>query len=141
MVIYSRNAVSHPIGTTIRATQFLHYLPVRREATLKKAAEILLRIRRMLQLYALTRPLVRFSLRVPKAKNQKHNWTYVPKPDATLSTVALSILGNAAAAQCSTYSSGEGLPPPNEAGEFHIEAFLPKPDAGMTSPFPRVQQR
>lgn len=120
----------------------LYHLPVRKQVMIKQALETLTTVRRMLQSYALTRPQVRFSLRVLDAKNEKQNWIYAAGRNATISDVILSTLGREVTTQCSLYSSDIPIPEPdqnrqfpNEESRFKIEAFLPKVDAGSVCPY------
>ncbi len=128
-------------------SNFLQQLPVRKEAAGKQAAKNLQRIKELLQSYAMARPRVRFSLKILGAKNEKGNWSYVPRRNATMADAALAVMGKDAAAQCSLYEMAEDmsmittmigavggqdeeeLPDRNE-GHFKIEAFLPTPTAG-----------
>ncbi|OCL11025.1 hypothetical protein AOQ84DRAFT_288084, partial [Glonium stellatum] len=119
--IRDQEHVSHPVGTTVRVIDFFNSLPVRKQAALKHSSKYLANIKRLVQAYAFARPTVRFSLRILKAKNDKGNWTYAPKPGATVADAALSIVGRECASQCEWSVL--------DSNGFNIEAFLPKPDA------------
>ena len=82
---------SHPVGTTVRVKDFLKSLPVRHQSALKSASKTLSRIKALLQGYALARPSVRFALKILKVKNDKGNWSYVPRPPATTLSAAAQI--------------------------------------------------
>ncbi|KAI4178567.1 MAG: hypothetical protein LQ346_007404, partial [Caloplaca aetnensis] len=73
--VENEDRVSQPVGTTIRVTEFLKGLPVRRQTALKDATKQLAKVKRTLQAYAFARPSVRLSLKVLKAKSDKNNWT------------------------------------------------------------------
>ena len=82
---------------------------------------------------------MRFSLKVLKAKNEKGNWTYVPKTGASVLDAATKVVGKKAVEQCHWKiwkSSGmhakiEPLEPFNTCNDiFTIEALLPRPDCG-----------
>ena len=110
----SQQPIAHPVGTTVRVTDFLKHLPVRRQTALKSVPKILAKIRSLLQAYALARPAVRFSLKVLKAKNEKLNWLYAPSSGAGGGKVvdaALKVVGQVAVAQCEwvSWSSDAGL--------------------------------
>ena len=102
------------------------------------------KIKTTLQAYALARPLVRFSFKVLKAKNEKANWIYSPVPNIALSQAALRVLDQNAVKQCETQvwppPTGESLesdPTMDEFQEqlasrqnFRIEALVPRVDYG-----------
>ncbi|KAI9835741.1 MAG: hypothetical protein M1819_001919 [Sarea resinae] len=124
---------SHAVGTTIRITDFLKSLPVRRQTSLKIVSKTLSRTKDLLQAYAFARPTVRFSLRVLKAKTEKGNWTYAPKASVLVPDAVLNIMGKDVASQgrLVTYSWDDQTPTEggiysqeHERQKFIIEAFL-----------------
>lgn len=121
LTVDRQERASHPVGTTVKVTDFFNGLPVRRQTALKDATKCLGRIKRLLQAYALARPAVRFSLKVLKAKNDKGNWMYAPKPGAGIEDAALKVAGKDCASQCAWSVV--------ESGGFEIQAYLPRPDA------------
>jgi len=147
----SEKRMSHPVGTTITLTDFLKGIPVRRQTAAKEktAVAVLAKIKRLIQSYALARPHVRFSLKVSKAKNDKGNFTYAPKPAAS-SRVALEaitvdapikLFGKKLADQCEWVRSSwsdrgdliepvgaeTAIPQPGEDPCYTIETSLPHP--------------
>ena len=98
----------------------------------------------MLQAYAFARPSVRLCLKVLKAKSDKGNWTYVPKPDANVPDAVVKILGKKVSDHCqwviwdsenggahSVLSvSGVSEQSINLNITYKIEAFVPKADGG-----------
>ncbi|KAI9758976.1 MAG: hypothetical protein M1835_000484 [Candelina submexicana] len=139
--VQSQERASHPVGTTIKVSDFFKNLPVRRQTALKSSTKTLSKIKQTLQAYALARPAVRLSLRVLKAKNDKGNWTYAPNKAARFADAALKVAGKDTAGQCShlihssdDYGSvnsreddGEGATEEErQEGGFRIEAFLPR---------------
>ncbi|KAL9579343.1 MAG: hypothetical protein Q9203_006735 [Teloschistes exilis] len=70
------------------------------KTALKDSAKQLTKIKRTLQAYALARPSARLALKVLKAKNDKDNWTYAPKHEASVSDAAVKIIGKKATDQC-----------------------------------------
>jgi DNA mismatch repair protein MutL len=112
---------STAIGTTVKITDFIKSNPVRRQVALKHTDQTLKRIKHVLQSFAFTRPHVRFSLKVLKAKNDKGNWMYAPKAGGNAEDAAFKIVGASCTSQC-TWSVIE------EHG-FMLQAFLPKSDA------------
>lgn len=119
--VVGQERASLPVGTTVRITDFIKANPVRRQQALKNAEKVLKKTKQMLQAYAFARPHVRFSLKVLKAKNEKGNWVYAPKPNGSLEDAALKIVGSACVSQCA-WSVVE------EHG-FTVQALLPKPQA------------
>ncbi|KAI7561397.1 hypothetical protein KC343_g8427 [Hortaea werneckii] len=119
--VAGQERASLPVGTTVRITDFIKANPVRRQQALKNAEKVLKKTKQMLQAYAFARPQVRLSLKVLKAKNEKGNWVYAPKPNGSLEDAALKIVGSACVSQCA-WSVVE------EHG-FTVQALLPKPEA------------
>jgi len=132
--IENRECASHPVGTTVRISDFLKCIPVRRENALKNSAKTLAKIQRTLRACAFARPGVRFSLKV--LKGGKCNWLYAPKKTPIQQLDLSLIIGKDAASQCIKCS----YPPPiQDGGEtsrgdchdtYSIEAFIPRTDAG-----------
>ncbi|KAJ6134621.1 DNA mismatch repair protein C-terminal [Penicillium sp. IBT 18751x] len=119
---------SHPAGTTLRVTDFLKYIPVRRQTALKDATKTLTKIKKLLQAYAFARPAVRFSMKVLKAKNENNNWMYAPSADAGIADAAIKIVGRDVSSCCVVKNiASESL---NPSG-YELLAFLPKADAGL----------
>ncbi|KAH5318311.1 hypothetical protein HBI30_041930 [Parastagonospora nodorum] len=112
---------SHPVGTTVKVTQFFEYIPVRRQTATKNAAKCLAKIRRLVQAYALARPAVRFRLHVLKAKNNKGDFIYAPKTDSNIEDAILKVISKDCALQCDWTAL--------ESDGFEVHAFLPKPTA------------
>jgi DNA mismatch repair ATPase MutL len=111
---------SHPVGTTVKVTDFFKFLPVRKQTALKHSAKWLAKIKRLVQAYALSRPTVRFSLKVLKAKTNRGDFIYAPKATANMEDAAFKVIGKDCAAQCDWTAI--------ESDRFIVHAFLPKPD-------------
>ncbi|KAF2085675.1 hypothetical protein K490DRAFT_11482, partial [Saccharata proteae CBS 121410] len=122
--IEAQEKASHPVGTTVRAIDFFSAFPVRKQAALKHSPKVLAKIKHLMKSYALARPAVRLSLRVLKAKNDKSNWVYAPKPGAGLEDAVLKVVGKDCALQCEWSVV--------ESDGFGMRAFLPKADAKVT---------
>ncbi|KAJ5085219.1 hypothetical protein N7532_009990 [Penicillium argentinense] len=118
-----------PVGTTVKISDFLKYIPVRRQTILKGAAKTLIKIKKLLQAYAFAQPSIRFSLKVLKAKNENNNWMYVPSPDAAISDASVKIIGRDASSCCTVKSVSSDLGTQDESGSnqvcYNLEAFLP----------------
>ena len=97
----------------------------------------------MLKAYALARPLVRFSLKVLKAKNDKENWMYAAKSGATVVDAALKIIGPQVVSQCQwqSWTSHIGIEHSSfqdvatdgavtSTSNYIIESLLPRKDCG-----------
>ncbi|KAJ5140891.1 DNA mismatch repair protein C-terminal [Penicillium atrosanguineum] len=119
---------SHPAGTTLRVTDFLKYIPVRRQTALKDATKTLTRIKKLLQAYAFAHPVLRFSIKVLKAKNENNNWTYAPSADTEIVDAAIKIVGRDVTACCVVKKfPSDSLDPSG----YELLAFLPKANADI----------
>jgi hypothetical protein len=120
-----RVTVSHPVGTTVRVTDFLHDLPVRKQTALKAVVKCLARVKWLLQSYALARPAVRISMRVLKVKSEKAHFLYAPSAGtATAKDAASKVFGTDCASSCQWHIL--------ESNGFELRALLPKIDARST---------
>ncbi|KAJ9210619.1 hypothetical protein DTO166G4_7762 [Paecilomyces variotii] len=138
----SSQRASHPVGTTVRLTDFLKHIPVRRQAALKSASKTITRIKKLLQAYAIAQPSKRISFRVINSKNENNNWTYAPKPNTTLREAALLVAGPETASHCAviTWPSQESkeheteqeLEQNHTVANYELTAFLPKADSDFT---------
>lgn len=130
---FSEERISHPVGTTVRITDFLDTIPVRRQSALKNNSKILSKIKTSLQAYALARPNVKFSLKVLKAKTEKGNLIYAPKPKASTADAATKIIGKKVTEQCQwkLWSSMEADHQSVSSQDmYRFECLLPKPQCG-----------
>lgn len=130
----SSSRTSHPVGTTVRITDFLKHIPVRKQTALKGAAKTLMKLKKLLQAYAFAQPSKRLSLKVLKAKTESNNWQYAPAADATLTDAALKIVGRDVASSCTFKEvSSPCLGDENMSGQgaYEVAALLPKEDIGM----------
>lgn len=131
----------------MRVERFLDTLPVRRQTAEKTSVKVLVKVKRLLLAYALSRPHLRLSLRILKAKNDKGNWRYAGighlKTGASAFDAATETIGKKITDQCqwicSSWSSAgqqadENLnvsrvdAPQDEVYTF--EAVLVKPECG-----------
>lgn len=145
----SEKRTSLPVGTTVRVEGFLETLPVRRQAAEKASVKTLAKIKKILQAYALARPMLRLSFKVLKAKNEKANWKYPkntgvgnPRSSASYLSAAIDIMGKNVIDQCqwasSTWSSaGEQIDTALKAQDgvaatesFTFETVLATPSYG-----------
>lgn len=101
-LIFSTEHIAHPVGTTVKVSNLFRQIPVRRQTAVKNSKKTLLRIRNMIQAYAMARPSNRLSLKIIKAKNDSGNWMYVPGKEATLIDAALKVAGRDIASSCIT---------------------------------------
>jgi hypothetical protein len=112
---------SHPVGTTVKVTNFFQSAPVRKQTALKNPAKCLTKIKSLIQAYALARPTIRFRLHVLRAKSNKNDFIYAPKATANVEDAVLKIMGKDCALRCDwTALASDG---------FEMHAYLPKPTA------------
>jgi DNA mismatch repair ATPase MutL len=124
------------VGTTVRITDFLKHIPVRRQTALKSATQTLTRIKKLIQAYAIAQPSKRLLVKVLKAKNENNNWSYAPSIDPSLSDAALKVAGIEVSSSCVlkrfySQSEAENLQASSENTKYEAVAFLPKTDFGM----------
>ena len=131
MTFPSSSSASHGTGTTVRVSDFLKTIPVRRQTAQKQAVKTLGKIKKLLFDYAFARPTVRFSFKVLKSRSElKDNWTFPPCKDAiNLQMLASKIVGKDVAAQCKQESIK------SEDGIYTIDALMVDPNAGMSLVF------
>lgn len=127
MTSCSSSSAAHGTGTTVRVSDFLKTIPVRRQTALKQAVKTLTRIKRLLFDYAFARPTVKFTFKVLKSKSElKDNWVFAPCKDASnLHVLASKIVGKDIAAQCRQESIS------SEENDYTIDALMVRPGAGM----------
>lgn len=102
-------------------TSFFEHVPVRKQTAIKSSGKWLIKIRRLMQAYALARPTVRLRLHVLKAKNDRGDFVYAPKANANIEDAVLKVMGADCALQCDWTAL--------ETDGFEIHAFLPKSTA------------
>ncbi|KAK3330296.1 hypothetical protein B0H66DRAFT_468239 [Apodospora peruviana] len=128
---------SAPVGTTVFVTRLFSRFPVRLKHTIKDAPANLLRMRELLQSYALARPRIKFQFRI--FKDDKTSLSYSPSPHADIKDTAIQLFGPDLASNCmpkifgsrehnDTHTHKHG-----ETTSLVFEAFLPKPDADITN--------
>jgi len=122
--IEAQDRASHPVGTTVRITDFLSHHPVRKQVALKGTVKTISKMKQILQSYAFARPTIRLSFRVLKAKNDRDNWTYAPKAGADAEEATLKVIGKPCTTQC-TWSEVESK-------GFEIRAYVPRIDADLS---------
>ncbi|KAL4752181.1 hypothetical protein BDW72DRAFT_192316 [Aspergillus terricola var. indicus] len=127
--------ISHPVGTTVRISNLFQQIPVRRQTAIKNFKKTLLKIKKMMQAYAMARPSVRLSFKVLKAKTESSNWMYAPGKNSTLTEAALKVAGTDVASNCVLKnwptSSNDGRTSP-EGSVFRLAALLPKLGSDFT---------
>ncbi|KAL8728772.1 MAG: hypothetical protein Q9181_005224, partial [Wetmoreana brouardii] len=144
--VENENRVSQAVGTTVRITDFLKSLPVRRQTALKDSSKQLGKIKRTLQAYALARPSVRIILKVLKAKSDRDNWIYAPKSEASVPDAAVKIIGRKATDECQwiVWSppkldalvesvTGVAKTPVDPEYIYKVEALAPKADRDLSA--------
>lgn len=114
------------MGTTVRITDFLKNIPVRRQTALKSTGKTLSKIKKLLQAYTMCQPSKRLSLKVIKAKNETSNWMYAGGQSASLMDAAMKVVGTDVVSQCTV----KKWPPEEDSAEYRIVAILAKGEAG-----------
>ncbi|KKZ63113.1 hypothetical protein EMCG_02490 [[Emmonsia] crescens] len=100
-LLVSSTKASHLTGTTVRVSEFLRFVPVRKQTALKSASKTISRMKKILNAYVLSRPEIRLSFKILKSKNDS-SWVYASKKNATVSNAVLRVVGAEAASQCTT---------------------------------------
>jgi len=96
-----REMVSHPTGTTVRAINIFNTLPVRKQTAEKHSTKTLTKIRTLVDAYIIAHRNIRISLKVPKSKFNKFNFTYAPGArGATFKDTAMKLFGRDCANEC-----------------------------------------
>ncbi|GCB27714.1 PMS1 protein homolog 1 [Aspergillus awamori] len=127
--LLSTQRASHPVGTSVRIADLFKHIPVRRQTTLKNAAKTVVRIKKLVQAYAIAQPSKRLSLKVLKAKTETNNWMYAPGNNTSLVDAVLKVVGTEVASSCLV----KVWPSENDSDRpFRILAFLPKPESDLT---------
>ncbi|EAS30029.3 DNA mismatch repair protein MutL [Coccidioides immitis RS] len=133
--ILSKGMVAHPVGTSVRVSGFLKYLPVRRQMVLKSSSKIVSRIKKALQNYALSRPWVRLSLKISRQK-RGFAWIYAPKQSPSVADAISKIIGAEVAAHRLGQSLTHNDPNPENSDEgkstAQVHAVIPKLDADIS---------
>lgn len=78
---HSSSSASHGTGTTVRVSNFLRNIPVRKQTALKHSSKILANVKKLLVDYAYARPTVRLQLKILKTPKEKSNWSFAPSAD------------------------------------------------------------
>lgn len=129
MTFRSCSSASHSTGTTVRVSDFLKSIPVRKQTALKQATKTLGNLKKLLFDYAFARPTIRFQLKVLKSKSDlKENWSYAPcKDTSNLALVASKIIGKDVASQCTQHSVA------SDDGLYRIDALVIAKECGTSS--------
>ncbi|KAK3695198.1 hypothetical protein B0T22DRAFT_368800 [Podospora appendiculata] len=117
-------------GTTVCVTGLFSRLPVRSQAVIKESKKTLLRVKELLQAYALARPRVRLHFRVFYSPNM--SWSFSPLPNTNVEQAVMQVFGAELVSQC-MFKCFPDTGRDAQAGGFEegivFEAFLPKPMA------------
>lgn len=135
---YRTQPTSHPVGTTVRITDFLKHIPVRRQTALKNAGKTLVRIKGLLQSYAISQPSKKLSLKILKANNTRSDWLYAPGSEPSLLDAALKVVGREVCSsgilkQLSSQPTNETETKPLDRKVYQVVAFLPNIQFGKTT--------
>ncbi|KAK1638206.1 hypothetical protein BDP81DRAFT_480273 [Colletotrichum phormii] len=115
--VTDKKHVSGSVGTTIDVSDLFANIPVRRQQIQKESKKAYTQIRDLLQVYALTRPHIRLSLKV--MKNDKLSWSYAPGKG----------VGKTFSGTTPAISATKPGRPDTPESIMRLEAFLPRADA------------
>ncbi|KAL1875293.1 hypothetical protein VTK73DRAFT_10190 [Phialemonium thermophilum] len=140
--VASLERVSAPVGTSVKVVGLFSRLPVRQRTAAKDSSGTIAKVREMLQAHALSRPQIRFSLRVLSRPGL--SWSYTPGKRPGTREAVLRMFGSEVVSQCfeigfegspADKRTQESLPGKRldvDAALFAIEALVPRPDADLT---------
>lgn len=134
LIDFSSTRTSHPVGTTVRITDFLKYIPVRRQTSLNVSSKTLTKLKRLVQAYAFAQLSRRFLLKVLKPKNESNNWMYAPSTESTLADASLKIAGRDVATCCILKECSSDCPQDADGGKqnkYELVALLPNEVPGI----------
>lgn len=134
--IESQQRISAPVGTTVTVAGLFKAIPVREQVAEKEAQKNLAKAKHLFRAYALTRPMIRLSLKV-LGEDIKQAWSYSPRPDASVREAVVQVFGAGVMSECvlKTISTDtDSMKDGNVRGgpRMTIEAVLPKPDADLS---------
>ncbi|KAL2818082.1 hypothetical protein BJX63DRAFT_384536 [Aspergillus granulosus] len=133
--LLSTERVSHPVGTTVRISGLFKHIPVRRRTSIKDAKKTMMKIRKMVQAYAMARPTTKLSFRVIKAKTTSGDWMYAPGGGATFMEAAMQVVGTEVTSMCILVEwprTTQGEIEAQGSSCCHLAALLPKPGSDFT---------
>ncbi|KAK1781360.1 hypothetical protein QBC45DRAFT_476294 [Copromyces sp. CBS 386.78] len=156
-VAAARGHQSAPVGTSVCVTSLFGGFPVRHKRATSEATATILKIKGLLECYALARPQVKLSFKVLGGKQW---WSYVPSSGAALKDAVVQVMGRELAAQCMLRTSpfpvsgGDNetrnpqrcsYPQTEQPSKFVFEAYLPTSTANIRKickgPFISVDSR
>jgi DNA mismatch repair protein MutL len=125
-------------GTTVVVNKIFENFPVRKQSALRNAPKTLKKIKELLEIYAITVPLLKLSYKVLRTDNLP--WSYAPRLPATTREAVLQVLGSEVTSQCfqKEITDDEAMKhsrasTPSEQDEhqkhYSLQAFLPRPEA------------
>lgn len=144
-----------PAGTSVCVTDLFGVYPVRHKRAISEATATVLKVKGLLECYALARPQVKLSFKV---LGGKQSWSYVPTSGAALKDAVVQVMGRELAAQCMLQTSPFpvsdtetkipqtcSLPLAQQPSKFVFEAYLPTTTADIRKickrPFISVDSR
>ena len=153
-VTAARGHKSAPVGTSVCVANLFGAYPVRHKRAISEAAATIVKIKGLLECYALARPQVKLSFKVLGGKQW---WSYVPSSGAFLKDAVVQVMGRELAAQCMIRTSSFPVPDfeprntqsyglsPAGPSKFVFEAYLPTSTADIRKickgPFISVDSR
>ncbi|KAK3956371.1 hypothetical protein QBC32DRAFT_227600 [Pseudoneurospora amorphoporcata] len=156
-VAAARGHQSAPVGTSVCVTSLFGGFPVRHKRATSETPATILKIKGLMECYALARPQVKLSFKVLGGKQW---WCYVPSSGAALKDAVVQVMGRELAAQCMLRTSpfpvsgGDNetrnpqrcsYPQTEQPSKFVFEAYLPTSTANIRKickgPFISVDSR
>lgn len=130
----STKRVSAPVGTSVSVTGLYGNMPVRELFVIKEAPKHIIRIKQMLQEYALAKPGIRLSFR---SLGGTAKWSYFPRPQATVREAVIQVFGTELMSHCMIRSVHSGqvdgqIEAIQHNEQMSIQAVLPSTDGDLT---------
>ena len=122
--VTARRPVAAPLGTCVQVDGFLKHLPVRRANAVRSRAAALVRLRRLLASYYLSRPGCRFTLKLRRGGGSGGE-SVVYLPSRSVADAVRAVVGREASAACEWRQT--------ELHGVSLDAFLARPVAATAA--------
>lgn len=123
--VTARRPVAAPRGTCVQVDGFLKHLPVRRANAVRSRAAALVRLRRLLASYYLSRPGCRFTLKIRRGGGGGGGESVVYVPSRSVADAVRAVVGREASAACEWRQT--------ELHGVSLDAFLARPVAAVAA--------